>query len=119
MHDKAVKLTLKEIESLPLGAVVWIEEHDTLDYDIPYYKVYPMLITVPGSGGCIGYATNEMYETKDIDNLLISEKCIVWDKRPDEKEIKNGLPISEALKIFNQIEERSLELNNIIQFPTK
>jgi len=104
--EKARKMTSAEVAALPWGGVVWYESHTTLDcgkygkHDA--YNIYPMLVAEPGKNGVLGHIDRENENVIEINN--ISESDIFWNVEPGKEQVKNGIPIDEALKIFNKYE---------------
>lgn len=110
--ENARMITSAEIALLPLGAVVWRESHTVFDCgllgQVDGWHIYPMLITEPGINGVIGYSDRENEVILEIANLP-KEDCF-WDKNPDPDKIKTGIPIDEALRIYNRYEAEELAL---------
>lgn len=110
--EKAKKLTGAEIAALPWGAVVWHESHTILDCgksgQVDGYRIYPMLVSVPGEFGMLSYIDFESTAEFTISDL--PETSAFWDAAPEEGQIENGMPIDDALKIFNKYEHDELGL---------
>ena len=110
--EKARMLKKEEISQLQRGKVVWRESHTALDCGkygkVDSYNIYPMLVSVPGENGILGYIDNETEVAIEIGDIS-GEDCF-WSKEPDLEQLKNGMPIDEALKIFNKYEAEECAL---------
>lgn len=97
------QLSLDEIISLPLGAVIWREDHNYCDESgYNYFEVEPMMIGAPGLGGTLCFANNDTFLFLDIDEKLITETRVFWDERPGTELITGGLPV----EYYNSFDER-------------
>ena len=88
----AKRMTTEEILSLPLGSVVWYEEHFTYDdleqgiYDIPFYYLYPVMVAEEGKEFMlIGAREGSCPEYWGAD---IVPYMAIWDRKPDRKQLK-------------------------------
>lgn len=90
--SNARRMNLEEILSLPLGAVVWYEEHASYDdpdngiYWIPYYCVFPVMVSKEGEDfTLIGSPepSAPMYW-----NAGAVPYMRIWDKKPDLKQLQ-------------------------------
>ncbi len=104
--DSARKLTKEEIIKLKRGEVVWRESHSLIDCgkygQIDSYSIYPMLVSMPGENGLLGYIDKDTEAVIEINN--ISKSDYFWNEEPEPGQIKKGMPIDDALKIFNKYE---------------
>ena len=110
--EKARKLTSAEIALLSWGAVVWRESHTVFSCgrfgQIDGYNVYPMLITEPGIDGVIGYTDRENEAIVEIKNLPETDNF--WSLEPEPEQIEKGIPIDEALEMYNKYEAEKLAM---------
>ncbi len=93
MND-AKRLTLEEIEALPIGSVVWYEQHvrDDDEQYAEFYSLYPALVAEPGKNGTICWAGGGQFDIMTIDNTLINEDRFFWNAKPDRDMITRGIP---------------------------
>lgn len=104
--EKARKLKKEEIAQLQRGEVVWKETHTEFDCgkygQVNGYMIYPMLVSVPGKNGILGYIDNDSELIIKINNIL--ENDYFWNKNPEPEQLVSGIPLGEALEIFDKYE---------------
>lgn len=90
--NTAKKLTTEEILSLPLGSVVWYEEHCSYDnpeqdiHGIPFYFLYPLMVAGEGADFTLIGAREGCcpdYWGADAVPLMV-----IWDRKPNRKQLK-------------------------------
>ena len=108
--EKARKLTKNEIIELQRGDVVWRESHSVFNCgkygQVDSYNIYPMLVSIPGENGLLGYIDDETEVTIKL-NSIPEEDCF-WSEEPEPEQIEKGVPIDEALKIYNKYEAEAI-----------
>lgn len=93
--SNARRMTAEEILSLPLGAVVWYEEHASYDdpdreiYWIPYYCVFPVMVSKEGEDftliGSSEPSAPMCWNAGAIPYMRI------WDSKPDLKQLPDSM----------------------------
>lgn len=110
--EKARILKKEEIAQLQRGEVVWTESHTEFDCgkygQVDGYVIYPMLVSVPGKNGILGYIDNESELVIKIYD--IRENDYFWNKKPDPEQLVSGIPLDEALEIVDKYEAEKCAL---------
>ena len=87
----ARRMTAEEVLSLPLGAVVWYEDHVSYNdpaegiYGIPNYFLYPVMVADDKDFTLIGAiegSVPEYWTSKDIPRMRL------WNTKPEKKQIR-------------------------------
>ena len=117
-QTKARRLSVGEIVALPLASVIWCEEHCTIELgenEIEYHQVLPFMISIPGYEGLLVWGDLDSYDGKRINDNLISDDCIFWDKQPEPEQINYGISFEEVNRICEEYEEP----DNIVYLPSR
>lgn len=108
--DNAKILTKEDLTKLKRGEVVWRESHIVMDCgqygEVDGYNILPMLVSISGENGLLGYIDDDSEVVIELNNLPDGE--YYWSKEPEPGQIKTGLPIEEALEIYNKYEKEML-----------
>lgn len=81
----AKKLTLEQLESLPLGAVVWRSTEEINEEGIAWHYVAPVMVYEPGKDGAlVGGFANCGYFGSSMADILYDPTISFWNIKPDD-----------------------------------
>lgn len=88
MNTNAKKLTLKEIEAMPRGSVIWRGEVNSSDDGIIWHYADPAVICVAGPGGyLLGGCDAGTFDMDINEHLLDSPTLTFWDREPADEQL--------------------------------